>query len=77
MTNMTPRNTPASESGEMAEAGLPAEAEAGSGDKSRRDALAVLAKHAAYTAPAVLTILSLTTKRAAAGSVCGLRLCGK
>jgi hypothetical protein len=37
-----------------------------SGDKSRRDALAILAKHTAYTAPAVLAILSLSKKRAAA-----------
>jgi hypothetical protein len=36
--------------------------------KSRRDAMAVLAKHAAYTAPAVMTILTLSTKRAAAFS---------
>jgi hypothetical protein len=65
MTNVTPRNTPESESGET---DLPAEAEtSGSGEKSRRDAVAILAKHAAYTAPAVMAILSLTTNRAKAG----------
>jgi hypothetical protein len=65
MTDMTPRNTSESESGLPALAG---EAETStSGDKSRRDALAVLAKHAAYTAPAVMAILSLTTNRAKAG----------
>jgi len=65
MTNMTPRNTPESESGLPA---LPAEAEtSASSGKSRRDAVAILAKHAAYTAPAVLAILSLTTNRAKAG----------
>ena len=72
MTNETLRNTPASEGGEMAAPTLPAipaeAAASGAGDTSRRDAMAVLAKHAAYTAPAVLTILSLTAKRAAAGS---------
>jgi hypothetical protein len=56
----------------MAEPGLPAlpaeDATSDPGGKSRRDALAVLAKHAAYTAPAVMAILSLTAKRAAAGS---------
>jgi hypothetical protein len=68
MTNVTPRNTSQTESSEKVEPALPAEdAMRGSGT-SRRDALAALAKHAAYTAPAVLTILSLTTKRAAAGS---------
>ena len=39
-----------------------------SGDKSRREALVVLGKHGAYTAPAVLAILSLTEKRATAKS---------
>ena len=34
---------------------------------ARRDALAILAKHAAYTAPAVLAVLSVTTNRAKAG----------
>jgi hypothetical protein len=56
----------------MAESDLPAvpaeDETSGAGGKSRRDALAVLAKHAAYTAPAVLTVLSLTAKRVAAGS---------
>jgi hypothetical protein len=47
---------------------LPAEDEtSGSGGTSRRDAVAILAKHAAYTAPAVMAILSLTTNRAKAG----------
>ena len=68
MANMTLRNTPASEP-EPALPTFPAEdATSGPDRKSRRDAMAVLAKHAAYTAPAVLTILSLTAKRAAAGS---------
>jgi hypothetical protein len=69
MTNMTPRNTPESEGGQMAESTLPALAEdeaIGAGGKSRRDALAALAKHAAYTAPAAIAILSLTTNRAKA-----------
>ncbi|HTV32666.1 MAG TPA: hypothetical protein VME69_06135 [Methylocella sp.] len=35
---------------------------------ARRKALAALAKHAAYTAPAVLAIFSATTHRAKAGS---------
>jgi hypothetical protein len=66
MTNMTPRTE--SENGEMVDPALAAETETStSGDKSRRDALAVLAKHAAYTAPAVVAILSLTTNRAKAG----------
>jgi hypothetical protein len=72
MTNMTPRNTPESESGEMvapARPALPSEDEIdASGGKSRRDAMAVLAKHAAYTAPAVMAILSLTANRAKAFS---------
>lgn len=34
----------------------------------RREALAILARHSAFTAPAVLAILSTTTKRVAAGS---------
>ena len=34
----------------------------------RREALAILAKHSAFTAPAVLAILSVTGKPAAAGS---------
>jgi hypothetical protein len=34
---------------------------------ARRKALAILAKHAAYTAPAVLAILSVTANRAKAG----------
>jgi hypothetical protein len=72
MTNMTPRNTSESENSAMVEPALPAlpaEAEIiASGGKSRRDAVAILAKHAAYTAPAVLTILSLTTSRAKAFS---------
>ena len=67
MANMTLRNRPASEP-EPALPAFPAEETSGAGGKSRRDALAVLANHAAYTAPAVLTILSLTAKRAAAGS---------
>lgn len=66
MTNMTPRNTSESENDLPA---IPAEAEVIASDgKSRRDAMMVLAKHAAYTAPAVLTILSLTTSRAKAFS---------
>ncbi len=72
MTNETIRNIPESANGEIVKAvlpALPAEAAAsGAGDKSRRDAMAVLAKHAAYTAPAVLTILSLSASRAKAGS---------
>ncbi len=36
--------------------------------KSRRDAMAVLAKHVAYTTLAVLAILSLTARRARAFS---------
>jgi hypothetical protein len=56
------RNIPESEAGEMA-----GEIR-GRGGKSRREALAVLAKHAAYTAPAVLTIVSLSAQRATAGS---------
>jgi hypothetical protein len=68
MANMTLRNTPASEP-EPALPAFPAEDETSDPDgKSRRDAMAVLAKHAAYTAPAVLAMLSLTAKRAAAGS---------
>jgi hypothetical protein len=39
-----------------------------SGDVARRNALAILAKYAAYTAPAVLAVLSVTTPRAKAGS---------
>lgn len=35
---------------------------------SRREALALIGKHAVYTAPAVLAVFSLTTKRAAAFS---------
>jgi hypothetical protein len=63
MANKTPRKV------EPTLPVIPAEDEtSGSGGKSRRDAMAILAKHAAYTAPAVLTVLSLTTKRAAAGS---------
>jgi hypothetical protein len=68
MANITLRTTPTSEP-EPALPAVSAEDEtSGAGGKSRRDAMAVLAKHAAYTAPAVLTILSLTAKRAAAGS---------
>ncbi len=56
----------------MVEAALPAfpaeDHASGPDGQSRRDALAALAKHAAYTAPAVLAMLSLTTKRAAAFS---------
>jgi hypothetical protein len=40
----------------------------GSEAKSRRDALAILAKHTAYTAPAVVAMLTLSAKRAAAFS---------
>jgi hypothetical protein len=68
MTNMTPRNIPENVNGERVEPALPAEDEMrGSGGTSRREALAALARHAAYTAPAVMTILSLTTNRAKAG----------
>jgi hypothetical protein len=35
---------------------------------ARRKALATLAKHAAYTAPAVLAVLSISVSRAKAGS---------
>ncbi|MGH6847118.1 MAG: hypothetical protein ACREC0_06690 [Methylocella sp.] len=65
MTDETIRNIPETEGGQMAESIQPESDLAG---KSRRAALAALAKHAAYTAPAVLAILSLTTKRAAAFS---------
>jgi hypothetical protein len=72
MTNTTIRNTAEHKGGQLEESilpDLPMEDETtGLGEKSRRDAMAVLAKHAAYTAPAVLAILSLTTKRAAAFS---------
>jgi hypothetical protein len=58
-------NTPGTEgveTPEPAQPGLPAEDEMrGSGGKSRRDALAIVAKHSAFTAPAVLTILSLSS----------------
>jgi hypothetical protein len=37
-----------------------------SGGLSRREALALIGKHAVYTAPAVLAVFSLTTKRATA-----------
>ena len=68
MTNMTPRNAPESESARPALPALSSEAEIdASVGKSRRDAVAILAKHAAYTAPAVMAILSLTTNRAKAG----------
>jgi len=68
MTNMTPRNTSECESVQPALPALPAEAEVIASDgTSRRDAVAILAKHAAYTAPAVMAILSLTTNRAKAG----------
>jgi hypothetical protein len=71
MTNMTHRNTPENVNGERVELALPAlpaeDETRGSGGTSRREALAALARHAAYTAPAVMTILSLTTNRAKAG----------
>jgi hypothetical protein len=35
---------------------------------ARRKALAILAKHTAYTAPAVLAVLSISVPRAKAGS---------
>ncbi|MGH6848747.1 MAG: hypothetical protein ACREC0_15340 [Methylocella sp.] len=69
MMYKTLRNPAETENGQVGDSippDLPAEDEASG--KSRRDALAALAKHAAYTAPAVLAILSLTTKRAAAFS---------
>ena len=48
---------------------LPQEDKARADSKlSRRDAAAIVAKHALYTAPAVLAILSIGTKRATAGS---------
>jgi hypothetical protein len=70
MTDKTLRNTAETVSGQVAESSppLPAEAASDLAGKSRRDALAALAKHTAYTAPAVLAMLSLTTKRAAAFS---------
>ena len=37
-------------------------------EPSRRDAAMILAKHALYTTPAMLAVLSMGTKRAAAGS---------
>jgi hypothetical protein len=47
----------------------PSEKEVMSSDSAaRRHALAVLAKHAAYTAPAVLAILSISVPKAKAGS---------
>jgi hypothetical protein len=68
MTNKTLRNKAESD-GQKALPALQAQGETSDlGDRSRRDALAILAKHTAYTAPAVLAILSLTTKRAAAFS---------
>ena len=70
MTSKTRQNAADDEGGQTAEPILPDLSPAGetsdSGDKSRREALAVLAKHTAYTAPAVLAILSLSRKRAAA-----------
>jgi hypothetical protein len=72
MTNKTRRNAADNRGGQMAESilrDLPPEDEASdSDDKSRRDALATLAKHTAYTAPALLAMLSFSRKRAAAGS---------
>lgn len=68
MTNVIPRTTSQNEDHEKTEPALLEDGMQGSAGTSRRDALAALAKHAAYTAPAVLTILSLTAKRAAAGS---------
>lgn len=45
---------------------------AGPSKMSRREALAIVGKHAVYTAPAVLAVLSLTksTDALAAGSNC-------
>ena len=37
-------------------------------EPSRRDAAMILAKHALYTTPAMLAVLSIGTKRATAGS---------
>ena len=68
MTNLIPQNASQNEDREKMEPASLEDGMRGSAGTSRRDALAALAKHAAYTAPAVLTILSLTTKRAAAGS---------
>jgi hypothetical protein len=72
MTNEMLRNKAEHESGQMAEATplvLQAKDETSDlGDKSRRDALAILAKHTAYTAPAVVAMLTLSAKRAAAFS---------
>lgn len=72
MMNVTPQSPSQSENDEMAERALPAgpadDAMHDSDGKSRRDAMAVLAKHTAYTAPAVLAMLSLSKTRAAAGS---------
>jgi hypothetical protein len=72
MTDKTIRNKAEIESGQMAESNLLAlpggDKTTDLGGTSRRNALAILAKHTAYTAPAVLAILSLTTKQAAAGS---------
>jgi hypothetical protein len=63
MTNSTHRNTQESEKPAL----QVEDVMRGSAGKSRREALATLAKHTAYTAPAVMTILSLTTNRAKAG----------
>lgn len=69
MTDM-PQNTSANGAGtgEPALPSVPADDVLhGSSGTSRRDAMAVLAKHATYTAPAVMAILTLSSKRAAAG----------
>jgi len=68
MTNKTLRSKVEIEGGERPDSVAAADHAEDAAAKSRRDALAVLAKHTAYTAPAVLAILSLTTKRAAAFS---------
>jgi hypothetical protein len=57
------------QSEQMVDSALPQEDEASAdGEPSRRDAVAIVAKHALYTSPAVLAVLSIETKRATAGS---------
>jgi hypothetical protein len=70
MTSKTRRNAADNEGGQMAESILPdlslEDETSDPGGKSRREALAILAKHTAYTAPALLATLLLSKKRAAA-----------
>jgi hypothetical protein len=71
MANESILNTPMTEGGQSVESippALPGDETTDVSGKSRRDALAILARHTAYTAPAVVAMLSLTTKRANAFS---------